>query len=328
MVRADDDHYFSIREKLVGGRLVPFLGAGANLCDRGDEAWERGSPFLPSGRELAGHLALRGRYPIPDHLDDHLDLLRVSQYVGAARGEDELYLYLREVFDSEYSPTSLHRLLARVARVLGEWGLPQFLVVTTNYDDLLESALLEEGLEFDLVWYEAKHNAGARGRFVHRAPGRRPTVIARPNKYTGLPMVLERPAILKLHGCLDRESASDDSYVITEDSYIDYLSGGDVGALIPIALWQRMTSSSLLFLGYSLSDWNLRVILNRIWGTRKLVGKSWAVQREPADAKVSRIEQALWNSRENVELVYCELGEYVKELDARLSSPLSANQGS
>ena len=30
--------------------------------------------------------------------EDH-DLSRVAQYVGAARGEDELYLYLREVFD-------------------------------------------------------------------------------------------------------------------------------------------------------------------------------------------------------------------------------------
>ena len=98
-------------------------------------------------------------------------------------------------------------------------------------------------------------------------------MIARPNKYTGLPIELERPAILKLHGCLDRESAGDDSYVITEDSYIDYLSGGDVGALIPIALSQRLTSNSLLFLGYSLSDWNLRVILNRIWGARKLDGQ-------------------------------------------------------
>ena len=56
-----------------------------------------------------------------------------------------------------------------------------------------------------------------------------------------------------------------------------------------------MTSNSLLFLGYSLSDWNLRVILNRIWGARKLVGKSWAVQREPADPNVSKIEQALWD---------------------------------
>jgi hypothetical protein len=44
--RADDDHYFSIVEKLAGGRMIPPLGAGANLCDRGDEPWEPNSPFL------------------------------------------------------------------------------------------------------------------------------------------------------------------------------------------------------------------------------------------------------------------------------------------
>jgi hypothetical protein len=316
--RADEDHYFTIAEKLAGGRMIPFLGAGANLCDRGGEVWEQGGPFLPSGAELAGHLAARGRYPV----QEELDLLRVSQYVDAARGEDELYLYLREVFDSEYSPTSLHRLLARAARVLGEAGLPQLLVVTTNYDDLVERALAEESLEFDVVWYEAKQNSAANGRFVHRAPGKKAKAVARPNKYTGLPMTLERPAVLKLHGCLVRDNPAEDSYVITEDSYIDYLSGGDLGALIPIALWQRLTTSNFLFLGYSLSDWNLRVILNRIWGTRKLVGRWWAVQREPDDPKIAKIERTLWDGRENVTLVYCELDEYVNNLEGRL--PLAA----
>jgi hypothetical protein len=300
--------------------MIPFLGAGANLCDRGAETWEQGGPFLPSGAELARHLALRGRYPLPEERN----LLRVSEYLAAVRGEDELYLYLREVFGSDYSPTSLHRLLARVAKSLAEAGLPQLLVVTTNYDDLVERALAEEGLEHDVVWYEAKQNAEGRGRFVHRAPGGRPKLIPRPNKYAGLPEKLLRPVVLKLHGCLDRENAADDSYVITEDSYIDYLSLGDVGALIPIALSQRLTSNSLLFLGYSLSDWNLRVVMNRIWGARKLVVKSWAVQREPADPNQSKIEQALWDDRENIELVYCELAEYVRELDARLSGVVPA----
>ena len=317
MERADDDHYYSIVEKLAGGRIVPFLGAGANLCDRGEERWAKGRPFLPNGTELARHLASRGRYPDPRERN----LLRISQYVGAARGEDELYLFLREVFDSKYAPTSLHRLLARVARELGEAGLPHLVAVTTNYDDLLEIAFTDEGLTFDVVWYDAKQNSPERGRFLHRAPGKEPKPIARPNKYAGLPVVLERPAILKLHGCLIREDAGDDSYVITEDSYIEYLSLTDLGALIPIALWQRLTNSSLLFLGYSLNDWNLRVILNRIWGTRKLVGNSWAIQREPRDPKLSKIEQMLWDKRDNVELVYCELGEYTRELEARLPAP-------
>jgi len=315
MVGPDSDHVAKVGEKLIGSRLVPFLGAGANLCGRdAHRPWAEGDPFLPSGSELAGHLALRGSYPMPDDRD----LSRVAQYVEAKWGEDELYRYVREALDGDYKPTSLHTLLARTARRLNDAGLPQLVAATSNYDDLLERALEREGLEFDVVWYEARQNAPARGRFIHRAPGERPAPITRPNKYAGLPVTLERPAILKLHGCLDRAAASEDSYVITEDSYISYLLGGDVGALIPIALRQRLSTCSILFLGYSLSDWNLRVVLDRIWGAQKLMVKSWAVMLEPEDPNRSRIERILWATRTNVELVYSDLIDYVRELDAVL----------
>lgn len=315
----DEDHYCAVAEKLTGGRLIPFLGAGANLCDRGDTPWSETAEFLPSGAELAQFLAARGRYPEPE--ED--SLVRVSQYVGAAKGEDELYLYLHQVFADQrhhYRPTSLHQLLARAARHLADTEQPQLLAVTTNYDDLLEQAFADAGLECDVVWYEAKAQADAHRRFLHRAPGKAPVVISRPNKYPGLPIDLPRPVVLKLHGCVNSASETDDSYVITEDSYIDYLSGSDVGSLIPIALWRRMTGSSLLFLGYSLSDWNLRVILNRIWGERKLGGKSWAIQREPSDPRASKIERTLWDARATVDLLFCDLKEYVSALDAQLTT--------
>ena len=135
-----------------------------------------------------------------------------------------------------------------------------------------------------------RERSKARGRFLHRAPGSDEAVsITRPNKYAGLPITLERPTVLKLHGALDRGVDRDDSYVITEDSYIEYLSGRDLGSLLPIALWQRMTSTGFLFLGYALRDWNLRVILNRIWQTQELTTRSWAVQREPTDPNVTGI---------------------------------------
>jgi NAD-dependent SIR2 family protein deacetylase len=315
VVRPDEDHFAAVGEKLAGGRLIPFLGAGANLCGREEHReWRPGGAFLPSGSELADHLAQRGRYPLPDDRD----LSRVAQYVGAARGEDELYLYVREVLDGSYGPTPLHKLLARVARNLSQAGRPQLMVVTSNYDDLVERALADEGLDFDVVWYEAKQRASARGRFMHRAPGRDPVPVTRPNKYAGLPITLERPAILKLHGCLDRDDATEDSYVITEDSYIRYLSNGDVGALIPISLWQRLTSSSLLFLGYALRDWNVRVVLNRVFEVHKLQAKSWAVLLEADDPNRSKVEQALWGTRSDIEPVHCELAEYVRQLESAL----------
>jgi hypothetical protein len=308
----DKSHFLVVAERLTGGRVIPFLGAGANLVDRGEQAWEPGRPFLPSEAELARFLAHRVGYPLTG---EH-DLSRVSQYVSMELGEGPLYRDLHEVFSAAYAPTSLHRLFARVAKALGEAGLPQLVVATTNYDDLVEQAFTEQGLEFDVVWYEAKPTQKSSGRFVHLAPGGKPTLIERPNKYSGLSSMLERPAIVKLRGSFKRESPDDDSYVITEDSYIDYLRGG-LEPMLPIPVLQRLTANALLFVGYSISAWNRRLVLNEIWGDRRRGQTSWAVQREPADPSESRIEQAMWNTRDT-DLIYSDLGDYVKQLEASL----------
>jgi hypothetical protein len=314
-VKADDRHYSLVAELVRDGLVIPFLGAGANLCDRPEGApWEVGS-FTPSGGELAHRLAERSFYP----QSDELELARVSQYVDAILGEGRLYGYLHEVFDADYPLTSLHLLLARIPALLRERARthrpppPQLLILTTNYDDLVERALEAAGEPFDVVWYEAKQEAPARGRFLHRRPDGDVVEIAPANKYDGLDPD-ERPVVLKLHGAIDRLDAKRDSYVITEDSYIDYLAGGDVGEQIPFSLRARMADSHFLFLGYSMRDWNLRVILNRIWGSDLLHLRSWAVQREPTDEGVRDVEEALWRARGDVNLVYVPLGEYVARL--------------
>jgi hypothetical protein len=46
-----DSHYKTVIKAIIDGRLVPFLGAGVNLCGRPlDAAWLRGQN-LPSGGE-------------------------------------------------------------------------------------------------------------------------------------------------------------------------------------------------------------------------------------------------------------------------------------
>ena len=46
-------------------------------------------------------------------------------------------------------------------------------ILTTNYDDLLERALEEAGEPYDLITYIASGPAEYRGRFMHWALGRR-----------------------------------------------------------------------------------------------------------------------------------------------------------
>ena len=305
--RADDDHYWLVASRILAGKVVPFLGAGANLCGRPDgEPWRLGR-YLPSGPELAEVLARYSRYPVPGDGD----LLRVSQYVDAVLGERALYEYLRTTFDADYPPTSLHEFLAELPAALRRRRAPPLLILSTNYDDALERAFDALDEPYDLLWYEAKKGAAC-GRFMHRSE-QGTVAIRRPNEYTAL-AAHGRTAILKLHGAVDRTDPKGDSYVITEDNYIDYLTRGDISGQVPITLRDQMADSHFLFLGYSLRDWNLRVILHRIWGQQALDLKSWAIQREQVNPKLSEIEQKLWADRGDVDVLYIPLGEYIENL--------------
>jgi hypothetical protein len=307
--QVDDSHYWLVAGRLLAGRVIPFLGAGANLCGRPDGASFEPGRWLPSGAELAGFLARRSRYP--DTAD--LDLLRVSQYVDAVLGEGVLYEYLHKLFDADYPPNALHDLLAELGGLLRGHGVPPLLILTTNYDDALERAFAARGEPCEVLWYEARKKRGeAAGRFVHRRPdGTVP--IDRPNEYL-VDELQQHATILKLHGAIDRTDPRGDSYVITEDNYIEYLSRGDIAGQIPITLRERMSDSHYLFLGYSLRDWNLRVVLHRIWGRQRLDLRSWAVQRPSADNRTGEIEQKLWRDRGDVEVLQVLLDEYVLRL--------------
>ena len=61
-----------------------------------------------------------------------------------------------------------------------------------------------------------------------------------------------------------------DSLVLTEDSYLDYLVKVSAETeRIPAYIWAALANSSLLFLGYSLRDWEFRVIMRGLVATRE-----------------------------------------------------------
>jgi hypothetical protein len=295
--------------------VIPFLGAGTNLCGRPEQVDWRTGKFLPSGQELASYLAENYAYPE----EESLDLLRVSQYVQSVTGGPALYEELHDVFARDYAPTALHQLLADVPGAVRAWaeqgyGARQQLIITTNYDDALERAFRDVGEPVDLVTYQAK--GPGRGKFLHHTPEGDARLIDEPNRYRGLALGV-RPVILKIHGAVDRGDVDRDSYVITEDHYIEYLAQTDIANIIPAALMAVMNESHFLFLGYSLRDWNLRVILQRIWGRQPFDEKytSWAVRKDP-----SKLEERLWRSR-NVDNLDVDLDTYVHALREAVFAP-------
>lgn len=310
MVQSPNEaHYRLVANRILDGAVVPFLGAGVNLCGRPTAVpWARGQ-YLPSGAELSKYLAQRVEYPY----DDTDNLLRVSQYVEVMLGAGPLYQVLHYVFDADYAPTPVHQLLAKLpamirARASDE---PRFfpLIVTTNYDDALERAFQEAGEPYDLVIYIADDPEDS-GLFLHNGPDGQSRVIPTPNRYRGLRFE-QRPVIAKIHGAVGRSIEDRDSFVITENHYIDYLKQTDIAKLIPANVVSRMRRSHFLFLGYSLKDWNLRVILNRLRAAG-VAWNSWAVQPEP-----DSIEERFW-FRRNIELLDARLETYIASLSAAL----------
>jgi hypothetical protein len=227
-------------------------------------------------------------------------------------GPGPLYDTLHELYNQTFEPGPVHRFVAEVPARLRELGAPHQLVVTTGYDLVLEQALTNAGEEFDVVAYVA--TGRNRGRFWHLPPGERPRVIEIPNTYATELSLERRTVVLKLHGGVDRDTAREwESFVVTEDDYIDYLARDELANLIPVGLTAKLRRSHFLFLGYALRDWNLRVLLNRLWGEEKVGYRSWAVQPE---APALEIES--WRRRD-VDVFDIPLEQYVATLDRRLA---------
>ena len=307
-----EPHFRIVVKAIAEGRVIPFLGAGVNLFHRPPgNAWKLGE-YLPGSRELSELLANKFAYP---NQYEEADVMRVSQYVASVAGPGALYEELHELFDFDYPISELHRFLAALPGKMREKGYsPRAqLILTTNYDDVLERAFREAGEHFDLLTYSAEGEERT-GSFIHRPSDGEPQVIENPNEYQGLRSA-ERTVIIKIAGSVDRSESWRDSFVITEDDYIEQLIT-DIASLIPVTLAARLRRSYFLFLGHSLRSWSVRVILRRIWGDQKLNFKSWSIQFNP-----ERIDQELWQKR-GVDILNLPLEEYISALNDHIDQLL------
>lgn len=257
-------------------KLVPFLGAGAALgLD--------GAPGLPSGGKLAETLASECGYPG----SDTRDLLRVAQYYALKFGELRLRESVNEKLSlPEVQPGEVHNLLA---------GWPLKIVLTTNYDNLMERAFSKKD----------KDSAKA----IYQRDGDQEQIQTPPR--------VEKPLVYKLHGSLE----DIDSMVITEDNYIDFLISLIEGnPKLPDAISAIFRSDSILFIGYGLKDWNIRVLLRYFRRDNDI--RSFAVRRDLRTA-TNEAASREWESlvlyweRKNISVYNCDALAFVRELDRR-----------
>jgi SIR2-like domain len=293
-----DIPYDIIADNLKNGDVIPFFGAAASAIYRPDgESWEPGKPFTPFGYELAATFARAARYPMSQ--DRPADLALVASYTEHVQGNRPyINRKLHQYFSVEYEPGLLHNKLAQIGAAK--------LYLTTNYDDLIEKALVAAGRKPHLVVDRGT------GLLVHRA-GEDPRPVSLVgndlHKYLHDPETNEPsgPIVFKLHGSVDKSKRGQDAYLITEEDYVDFLGRNGDSHILPPYLVGLMPGKSFLFLGYSLGDWNVRVILRKILSEDR-DRRIWAIVSGHSAA-----EQELWQSR-NLKIYPTHLREFAHEL--------------
>lgn len=288
--------YGIIIKELRRRTVIPFLGAAASRAQLGDA-----SPQPPSGADLAEALAKDSNFPSEDPRDRR-DLAKVSSYYVDVSRRAALRAELRSIFvGKEYACNNLHRLLAKVA--------DNMVVVTTNYDNLLEEAFKQEGKEYDVIVYPADNSEYANSLLWWKHGQSEPEKL-KPNRID-INDIGKTNLIFKMHGSVSQASPDWDSFVITEEDYIQFLSR--IRNAVPSAFRTFFSDRSFLFLGYGLQDWNFRVLLKEVSASGST---SWAILKTP-----SLFEQALWSKR-GVKLYDVLLEDFVAELQSELNTLL------
>jgi hypothetical protein len=304
---ADPPPYQVIAAQLRTGSLIPFLGAAASAA--GATAAGR----LPTGDELANVLAGLATYPG----NEKDPLTKVAQYleeIPADRGF--LLRQIAEIFNSKVSvgyQTAFTRFLARLPREL----LPK-VIITTNYDSLVENTLQGRNC---VVVCQIRKGMNA-GQFLCYRDSHAPIADSEIVPATELDDILDdlrqkdphATVIFKMHGTarmLTTAGEALDSVVLTENDYVDFLVN-ERSMKIPASIMEALLKANMLFLGYSLRDWNFRVLLRRISAIqagksrRKEEGrKHWAILRAP-----DRVEAKFWEKR-NVNLYNLDLVQFL-----------------
>ncbi len=282
-----DTDWEELLDAIKNGSCIPFLGAGA------------AAGHLPTGSELAERLA--DRINFPSSHPDRQNLIKVATYAAVQyaplSAKNKIITILRE---SKKKPDFTE--LGEPHGVLAT--LPFRFYLTTNYDDLMSSALeLAEKLVTREVcrWSDFVNDLAPK---MQIEPDFKPHPA--------------RPIVFHLHG-YDILPAS---IVVTEDDYLEFLSNlASRDDLLPPVIKKAMIGATFLFIGYSLNDWNFRILFQ---GLRKRgMVANIAVIRPPSESsagdqeKMQRYFEKYYGRTMDLQIAWTTAVDFCAELKQR-----------
>jgi SIR2-like protein len=272
-----------IAESVNKHQCILFLGAAVHSPP------PDGSPYAypeeqrpPLGSAMARHLATKSQFAARYPNEGTDNLLRVAQDFEDKFKLSQLVSEIRALVDTgkEASP---------IVKALAQLDFP--LVITTNYDQLYERVLLRDGKKPVFCVYNP-----VKGSVTDEYPGPDDPSPA-------------RPFIIKIHGDIDQP----ESLVVTGEHYIQFvlrMTENPGSHPVPMSVRSRLKNWPVLFIGYSLGDYNLRILIKALrWGTDlSKLAVSYAVDRNP-----DPIVRAVWE-KENFIYIVRDIWSFVPQL--------------
>ncbi len=250
---------------------------------------------------------------------DGESLASVAEYYEVQARRDRLLQVLTDVFAEKKTPTPTHDLLADAAVCYLRHAVDDYLIVTTNYDCLMEIALDRA----HAPWVVLSLNKNNDGRIHARFSENLGDLERRNQPCFAKDFVLSRiqPLVLvyKIHGCVAPERRDKlDSVVISDADYVDYISRMSKNeGVVPVSVSHLMRDKPFLFLGYSLKDWNVRSVFE---GMVRKRGSPAGLRDYLVTRKCGPLDEAYY-SKHNILVLKSDLNAFVDGIRAHVPEP-------
>jgi hypothetical protein len=273
-----------IVEAVRNGKCILFLGAGVHYPPPSDSRYEYPEDQRPPlGGTLARALAEQCDFKQVCPHDSDSNLQRVALCYETRLSRRALVEEIHTRVEARARPSAALRALAE---------LPFPLVITTNYDTLFERALRRTDKDPLIGVYEPRSD-------VHTndlAPGADPTA--------------DSPFLFKVHGDIKRP----ESIVVTDEDYIGFVLRMNAASSfhpIPETFRYHLLRWPTLFIGYSLLDYNLRLLFRTLrWQVDEARHpESYSVDYSP-DPLISQV----WQRHQSFRFIVEDVWDFVPHL--------------
>jgi hypothetical protein len=279
-------------------RCILFLGAGVHAPPPPKSLFEYPAEQRPPiGAALSEKLAASCNLSERRPWENTSNLQRVALFYEIARTRRQLVDAVAEEVQAGKRPSPMLRALA-------ELDFP--LVITTNYDQLFESALSAAYKQPRVAIYQ-------------------PDTEVTADYHNPTP---ESPVVFKIHGDIQHP----ETIVITDEDYIQFvlrMSDKEPYDPIPLTLKFYLKEWTTLFVGYSLLDYNLRLLFKTL---RWKMDRAGVPDMYSVDCRPDPLILDVWcNQRRYVKFIAEDVWAFVPRLYERvlgkefLPSPSSAN---